>query len=47
MQFGREPRSETASTMTVDGELGWVCSDNPAHFQIASERLSVGTTASP
>ncbi len=38
MQFSREPLPQTASTMTVDGERGWVCSENPRHFQLASER---------
>jgi Rieske Fe-S protein len=38
MQFGREPLRQTAFTMTADGERGWVCSENPGHFQLAAER---------
>ena len=37
MQFGREAVIQTSSTMTADGEYGWVCSEYPAHFQLASE----------
>jgi hypothetical protein len=37
MQFGREPLPATASARTVDGEPGWVCSENPGHFQLAAE----------
>ena len=37
MQFGREPLPENAFAMTADGERGWVCSENPGHFQGASE----------
>jgi hypothetical protein len=38
MQFGREPVPESAFGMTIDGERGWVCSENPGHFQLATER---------
>lgn len=38
MQFGREPLPERAFAMTADGERGWVCSETPRHFQLASER---------
>ena len=38
MQFGRESVIQTSSTMTADGEYGWVCSESAAHFQLASER---------
>jgi hypothetical protein len=37
MQFGRELVMQTSSTMTAEGEYGWVCSEYPAHFQLASE----------
>ena len=38
MQFGREPLPKTPEMMTADGERGWVCSNYPGHFQLASER---------
>jgi hypothetical protein len=38
MQFGREPLPTRAYVMTVDGDRGWVCSENPGHFQRAAER---------
>jgi hypothetical protein len=38
MQFGREPLPETALAVAVDGEPGWVCSEDPGHFQLAAER---------
>jgi hypothetical protein len=37
MQFGREPRTTASSLITADGERGWVCSETPEHFQLASE----------
>ena len=37
MQFGREPQRH-ASSATADAPRGWICSVNPAHFQLASER---------
>ena len=38
MQFGREPLRQVAPATSGDGERGWVCSENPSHFQLASER---------
>ena len=38
MQFGREPLRQDATATSGDGERGWVCSENPGHFQLASER---------
>ena len=38
MQFGREPLRQVAPATSGDGERGWVCSENPGHFQLASER---------
>jgi hypothetical protein len=38
MQFGREPLPQTSSVMSADGERGWVCSDHPEHFLLASYR---------
>jgi hypothetical protein len=38
MQFGREPLRQVAPATSSDGERGWVCSENPSHFQLASER---------
>lgn len=46
MQFGREPLRQTAFTMTADGERGWVCSENPGHFQLAAERPGAETALS-
>jgi hypothetical protein len=37
MQFGREPIPQT-SAIRVDGERGWVCSEKPEHFLLASHR---------
>jgi hypothetical protein len=38
MQFSREPLAQTSSTMPADGDRGWICSENPGHFQLASAR---------
>jgi hypothetical protein len=38
MQFGREPLLQVPPGMPPDGERGWACSENPAHFQFASAR---------
>lgn len=38
MQFGREALPKTPEMMTADGERGWLCSDNPEHFALASGR---------
>ena len=38
MQFGREPLRQVAPATSGDGERGWVCSENPSHFQLPSER---------
>jgi hypothetical protein len=46
MQFGREPRLQTHSAMSGDGERGWVCSENPRHFQLASESARPKAVAS-
>jgi hypothetical protein len=47
MQFGREPKLPVSFAMTADGGRGWVCSENPAHFQLASERPWQVTAARP
>lgn len=44
MQFGREPLLQVSATMRVDGERGWVCGDNPGHFQLASRGSQADTT---
>jgi hypothetical protein len=44
MQFGRERLPQTSSAMTVDGERGWVCSETPGHFQLASDRPRLEAT---
>lgn len=36
MQFSREPLPHTSSAMSVEGERGWACTDNPEHFLLAS-----------
>ena len=36
MQFGREPLPKT-SNLTAEAERGWVCSQEPEHFQRARE----------
>ena len=41
MQFGRQPLPQTSSAVTVDGERGWVCSDHPEHFLLASSKRGV------
>jgi hypothetical protein len=46
MQFGREPRLQAHSAMTGDGERGWVCRENPRHFQRAPERAEPKAAAS-
>ena len=38
MQFGREPLPQTSTSMKVDGERGWVCTDDPGHFLLESHR---------
>ena len=38
MQFGREPLPQVPPARPLDGERGWVCSEQPGHFQPASER---------
>ena len=38
MQFSREPLVQTSSTMPADGDRGWICSENPGHFLLASAR---------
>ena len=40
MQFGREPLRQVAPATSGDGERGWVCSENPGHFQLAAERAA-------
>jgi hypothetical protein len=45
MQFGREPLRQVAPATSGDGERGWVCSENPGHFQLASERGPRGAAA--
>lgn len=46
MQFGREPLPRTSAAAPADGELGWVCSDDPGHFQLPSERQRPEVAAS-
>jgi hypothetical protein len=46
MQFGREPLRQVAPAMSGDGERGWVCSENPSHFQLAAERARREAVAS-
>jgi len=45
MQFGRQSLRQASTTMPVEGERGWVCSDNVAHFQPESERSQPDATA--
>ena len=50
MQFGREPLLKGPAMTAADGDRGWVCSMEGAHFQRASERsleLVATTSASP
>jgi hypothetical protein len=42
MQFGREALPQTSSATNVDGEHGWICNENPGHFQRASECADAG-----
>ena len=47
MQFGRKPLPPAPlPSMKAGGERGWVCSDNPSHFQIASGQLPIEAAAS-
>jgi hypothetical protein len=46
MQFGREPLLQTSSAMRADAKLGWICSENPGHFALASA-LDVTVTVPP
>ncbi len=45
MQFGREPARQVTSAMAGDGARGWVCSEEPSHFRLASEREWGGAPA--
>ena len=45
MQFGREQLPQIPPARPLDGERGWVCSENPSHFQLASERGPRGAAA--
>ena len=47
MQFGREPLPQIPPARPLDGERGWVCSEQPGHFQSASERSRIETAPSP
>jgi hypothetical protein len=49
MQFGRQVRLQTHSATTLDGERGWVCSENPRHFELATDspRQMAATSAAP
>jgi hypothetical protein len=38
MQYSREPLTQGSSLMSAEGEFGWVCSEDPGHFQFPSER---------
>jgi hypothetical protein len=46
MHFSREPLRQVATTLSGDGERGWVCSEKPSHFQLASEGARREATAS-
>ena len=45
MQFGRQPLRQASTKTEVEGERGWVCSDNAAHFRPESERSQPDATA--
>jgi len=45
MQFGREPQLHVSPAM-ADGKHGWVCGEDPAHFQLAWEDPRLETAAS-
>jgi len=45
MQFGREPLRQVGAAMSGDGARGWVCSENPSHFRVATERERPGARA--
>ena len=47
MHFSREPLRQVATTLSGDGERGWVCSEHPEHFRSASESVRPETAASP
>ena len=47
MQFGREQLAEVPPARPLDGEHGWVCSEQPGHFQSASERSRIEMAPSP
>ena len=45
MLFSRDPLPQTSSTLTADGERGWICSENPGHFLLALARPPAGAAA--
>jgi hypothetical protein len=47
MQFGREQLAEVPPARPLDGEHGWVCSEQPGHFQSASDQSRIETAPSP
>jgi hypothetical protein len=47
MQFGREPLPQVSPARPLDGERGWVCSEQRGHFQSASEPSRIETAPSP
>ena len=47
MQFGREPLPQTPTASSVDGERGWVCSDDREHFLLASPRHDAADSSAP
>jgi hypothetical protein len=47
MQFGRELLRQTSSALAVDGEPGWVCSDDPEHFLLAPHRHDAAASSIP
>ena len=47
MQFGREQLAEVPPARPLDGERGWVCSEQPGHFQSASDQSRVETAQTP
>jgi hypothetical protein len=46
MRFGREPLPKRAGTRATDGERGWVCSEQAAHFRRESEQPALTASKS-
>jgi hypothetical protein len=47
MQFGRAPTGEGHFLMSTDGEPGWVCNEQPGHFELDRERPARPASAAP